>query len=97
MIEAEFNGDYEDIGSLIFGTFKRLEYPYKVRLLIVETIQFSDHLLVKVELPDGRWKKYDTVKLFLSEIDGLFYRPKIEFDENHIWTYNMKLTGEGGS
>jgi len=88
MIEADFRGDCEDIGSLIFGTLKRLNYPYDVRLLIVETIQLSDHLLVKVKLPDGRWKKYDTVKLFLSEIDGLFYRPKIEFDESHIWTYD---------
>lgn len=88
MIEADFKGDCEDIGSLIFGTFKKLNYPHEVRLLIVETIQFSDHLLVKIKLPDGRWKKYDTVKLFLSEIDALFYRPKIEFDENQIWTYD---------
>jgi hypothetical protein len=97
MIEADFNGDCEDIGSLIFGTFKKLNYPYDVRLLIVETIQFSDHLLVKIELPDGRWKKYETVKLFLSEMDAIFYRPKVEFDENHIWTYNMKRTGKEGS
>jgi hypothetical protein len=97
MIEAEFKGDCEDIGSLIFGTFKRLNYPFDVRMLIVETIQLSDHLLVKVELPDGRWKKYDPVKLFLSEIDALFYRPTVEFDQNHIWTYNTKQPNKKGS
>jgi len=88
MINADFKGDCEDIGSLILGTLRKLEYPYGARLLIVGTLLPSDHLLVKVELPDGRWKKYETVKLFMSEIDGLFYRPKIEFDESHIWTYD---------
>jgi hypothetical protein len=97
MIEAEFKGDCEDIGSLILGTLKKLNYPYDVRLLIVETIQLSDHLLVKVQLPDGRWKKYETVKLFMSELDAIFYRPKIEFDENHIWTYNSKRSDREGS
>jgi hypothetical protein len=88
MINANFNGDCEDIGSLIFGTFKKLNYPYDVRLLIAGTIQTTDHLLVNIELPDGRWKKYETVKLFLSELDGIFYRPKVEFDESHIWIYD---------
>ena len=88
MINADFKGDCEDIGSLILGTLRKLNYPYGARLLIVGTMLPADHLLVKVELPDGRWKKYETVKLFMSEIDGLFYRPKIEFDENHIWTYD---------
>jgi len=97
MIDANLQGDCEDIGSLIFGTLKKLDYPYEVRLLIVETIQLSDHLLVNVELPDGRWKKYETVKLFLSEMGALFYRPKIEFDENHIWTYDLTGTGREGS
>ena len=97
MIDANFKGDCEDIGSLIFGTLKKLNYPYDVRLLIVETIQLSDHLLVNVELPDGRWKKYETVNLFLSEMGALFYRPKIEFDENHIWTYDLTGTGREGS
>jgi hypothetical protein len=54
-------------------------------------------LLVKVELPDGRWKKYETVKIFLSEMDAIFYRPKIEFDESRIWTYNLIGTGRKGS
>ncbi len=98
MINANFKGDCEDIGSLILGTLKKLNYPYGARLLIVGTIlSFVDHLLVNVELPDGRWKKYETVKLFLSEIDGLFYRPKIEYDEGHIWTYDLIGMGREGS
>jgi hypothetical protein len=97
MIDADFKGDCEDIGILIYGTLKKLKYPHDVRLLVVGTIQPAEHLLVNVEMSDGRWKKYETVKMFLSEIDSIFYRPMLEFDEDHIWIYDLKFKKNKGS
>ena len=97
MIAADFKGDCEDIGSLTYGTLKSLKYPHGVRLLIVSTLLPTDHLLVRVELPDGKWKNYETVNVLFSEIDGLFYQPMIEFDEDHIWIYDLKFKKSKGS
>ena len=88
MIAADFKGDCEDIGSLTYGTLKGLRYPHGVRLLIVSTLLPIDHILVRVELPGGKWKNYETVNVLFSEIDGIFYQPLLEFDENHIWIYD---------
>jgi hypothetical protein len=35
--------------------------------------------------------------MFLSEIDSIFYRPMLEFDEDHIWIYDLKFKKNKGS
>jgi hypothetical protein len=88
MIEAEFKGDCEDIGILLYGTLKKLRYPHVVRLVILETIQWDEHLMVKVQMPNGNNKFYETVDVLGIQVDQLFYRPMIEFDEDNIYIYS---------
>ena len=84
MIDAGFNGDCEDIASLIYGTFKRLEYPFQVRIMLVYVLMaFNEHVMIKVELPDGKWKTYDTIDIPWVNITI----PFLEFDENEIWMF----------
>ena len=86
-----FEGDCEDIAIFVMGTLKRLEYPYLVRVLAVSTSD-QDHALLRVRLPEGDWKIYDTMSFPLKEIDRLFYRPIVEFDENDIIYFEKKRT-----
>jgi hypothetical protein len=53
--------------------------------------------VLKVEMPDGQWKMYETVPVPLCEFDQLFYRPIVEFDEKSIVYYkNMASSEEEG-
>ena len=88
-----FKGDCEDIAVFIMATLKRLEYPRGVRILAVKTL-LGDHAVLKVEMPDGEWKMFETVPIPLCEFDQLFYRPIVEFDEKTIVYYK---TGSGES
>jgi len=86
-IAKGFRGDCEDIAVFMMATLKRLDYPNGVRILGVKSLT-GDHAVLKVEMPDGEWKMYETVPIPLVEIDQLFYRPIVEFDEKSIVYYN---------
>lgn len=79
-MRSGLQGDCEDIAFFIMGTLKELGYPHPVRILVISDL-FSDHALLKVELPNGKWKMYD------STTGRTYYRlrkkwtPVVEFDE----------------
>jgi len=85
-IRKGFRGDCEDIAVFMMATLKRLNYAHGVRILGVKTLM-GDHAVLKVEMPDGIWKMYETVPVPLCEFDQLFYRPIVEFDDKTIVYY----------
>lgn len=92
-IQKGFRGDCEDIAVFFMATLRRLDYPHGVRILGVETL-LGDHAVLKVEMPDGQWKMYETVPVPLCEFDQLFYRPIVEFDEKIIVYYKSTASSE---
>lgn len=84
-----FVGDCEDIAVFAMGTLKQLDYPRKVRILLVHTLM-GDHALLKVETAADQWKTYETVPMPFVQIDQLFYRPILEFDEKSIVYFQRK-------
>ena len=91
--EAGLRGDCEDIAAGIYGSFKRLDYPYDVRILGVAAVG-GDHALVKIQLPSGEWKVYESVYPWNSFIDWIFYRPFVEFNADHIaWAGKKRSPG----
>ncbi len=82
-LEAGLRGDCEDIAAGIYGSFKRVGYPYDVRILGVGAVG-GDHALVKIQLPSGEWKVYESVYPWNSFIDWVFYRPFVEFNTDRI-------------
>jgi len=63
-IKDNFRGDCEDIAAFMFGTLKRLDYPYDVRMIGIIINSNRYHVALKVELPDGKWVVYDSVSQF---------------------------------
>lgn len=92
--EKGFQGDCEDIAVFILFTLKRLNYDRNVRILAVKTLM-GDHAVVRVELPGGEWKTYETVPVPLGQFDRLFYRPIVEFDLSTV-VYYEKAGPAGG-
>ena len=82
-IQAGFRGDCEDIAIFLMGTLKRLSYPYKVRVLVIEDF-FADHAQLKVEMPDRRWKFYESTRNGAYSARPAAWKPIVEFDENTI-------------
>lgn len=78
-----FRGDCEDISAFMFGTFKRLRYPKDVRLRIVRTPS-GDHAVLMVELPNGKWKMFNSIPMPL-DFDIALSRTVVEWDENNIY------------
>ena len=85
-MERGFTGDCEDIAVFMMATLKRLQYPETVRILAVRTA-IEDHALLKVKLPTGDWKIYETVPVSLHTAERPFYTPIVEFDEKDIIHY----------
>lgn len=79
-----FRGDCEDIAIFLMGTLKRLNYPHRIRILAVTGV-FENHALLKVEMPDGTWKIYDTYSDNPYSLHA-YYRPLVEFDEKNIFS-----------
>jgi predicted transglutaminase-like cysteine proteinase len=92
-IARSFQGDCEDIGIFAMANLKRLKYPHKVRIMAVKTLLITDHAVLRVEMPDGKWKMYNTVPMPLDEIDQSFWRPIVEFDEKDIIYFERKRAG----
>ena len=83
IVSNHFYGDCEDIAVLMMGTFKLLNYPYDVRILIVDVAGSNlDHALFKIRLPNGKWMIYETLS------SSSLYLPLVEFDEYYIWYYD---------
>jgi len=82
-----FQGDCEDIAIFMMATLKKLDYPHKVRVVAVST-WLRDHAILKVQMPKGNWKNYETIPMPFQGIDRLFYKPIVEFDENEIIYYS---------
>ena len=75
-----FSGDCEDITVFMMGTLKRLGYPHRVRVLIVQGL-FEDHALLRLEMPQGGWKVYDVVPPGVPAPELGRLKPVVEFDE----------------
>jgi len=85
-IQKGFSGDCEDIAVFMMGTLKRIGYPYRMRILIVQEI-FEDHALLKVERPEGEWKVYDVVPQRVLSLEMTQLKPLVEFDERTMFWY----------
>ena len=83
----DFKGDCEDISAFIFGTLKRLEYPNGIRMRILH-MPTGDHAVIMVELPQGRWKLYNSVPRFGDFVDLALSRTVVEWDEENIYYNN---------
>ena len=83
-INNDFQGDCEDFASFQWGTLKKLGCPYPVRMAGVATAWPTDHAVLRVQLPTG-WKTFESVPVPGCELDGLFYRVFVEWDEASVY------------
>jgi hypothetical protein len=90
-----FSGDCEDITVFMMGTLKRLGYPHRVRVLIVEGL-FEDHALLRLEMPEGGWKVYDVVPPDVPTPEWYQLRPVVEFDETGVDWFPSQAEGSHG-
>jgi hypothetical protein len=87
-IDRGFQGDCEDIAVFMMGTLKRVGYPHRVTVLALQG-WFSGHAVLKVEMPDGTWRIYDTMPLSLRVVDSKGLKPLVEFDDKVIvWLFD---------
>jgi len=84
--EKGFLGDCEDMAVFMMATLKRLGYPLRIRVLIVEGF-FEDHALLRVEMAQGAWRVYDVVPLSVPSPDPNLLKPIVEFDEHEVEWY----------
>ena len=80
----DFKGDCEDITSFMYGTLKRLNYPNNLRFRILR-MPLGDHAVLMVELPDQRWKMFNSVPLPGASIDIALSRTVVEWDDKYIY------------
>lgn len=80
----DFRGDCEDIATFLYGTLKRLNCPYALRLRIIR-MPAGDHAVLMVNLPDARWKTYNSVPQVGDSFDLALSRTLVEWDENNIY------------
>lgn len=81
--EKGFSGDCEDIAVFMMGTLKRLGYPHRVHILIVQGL-FEDHALLRVETATGVWRVYDVVPGSVPTPEASLLKPVVEFDEKGV-------------
>jgi len=80
----DFKGDCEDITVFMYGTLKRLGYSKGIRLRIIR-MPLGDHSVLMVELPNGRWKMYNSTPLPLDFSDIALSRTMVEWDDKNIY------------
>lgn len=85
-IENGLAGDCEDISGFIWSTFKRLKYPYQIRILGVMAMA-TDHALGNIELSNGEWLMLESVQANSVFGEWIFYRPFAEWDINQIYNF----------
>lgn len=88
-IRRGFRGDCEDIAIFLMGTLRRLRYPHGLRIVAV-TGMFECHALIKVQMPDGSWKYFDTLPADSPYAFHTHYRPVVEFNETEITYYENR-------
>ena len=88
-IQKGFRGDCEDIVIFLMGTLKRLKYPYDIKIVAVTGL-FESHALLKVEMPDGTWRYFDTAAGNPPQAFHIDYKPVVEFDETDISYYKPR-------
>jgi hypothetical protein len=88
-IRRGFRGDCEDIAIFLMGTLRRLRYPHGIRIVAVTGL-FEAHALLKVEMPDGTWRFYDTAASGSPFAFHTYYRPVVEFDEKTVFYYGKQ-------
>lgn len=77
-------GDCEDAAAFMFAVLRYLNYPEDVRIMAVSTMT-GGHALLRVRLPDGRWRIFETVRMNgLINADRMIYTPIMEFDDKTI-------------
>jgi hypothetical protein len=79
-----FRGDCEDIATFMYGTLKRLECPYDLKMRIIR-MPAGDHAVLMVELPDGGWKMYNSLPIPGDFIDIAMARTVVEWDDQQIY------------
>ena len=89
-----FSGDCEDIVVFMMGALKRMNYPYRVRILVVRTL-FEDHALLRLELPDGGWRVYDVAASAVRAVEPGRLTPVVEFDETTVVWHSPKGSSVG--
>jgi hypothetical protein len=80
----DFSGDCEDIATFMYGTLKRLDYPKDIRLRIIR-MPLGDHAVLMVELPNGRWKMFNSIPIPGDMLDIAVSRTLVEWDDKNIY------------
>jgi len=84
-VKSDFRGDCEDITFFAGMTLRRLGYPHGIKRVIYRNPlikvgdYYADHTVLAVEMPDGRWKVFNSVGTF-GEFDRLISFRLTEFD-----------------
>jgi len=81
-VAKNLQGDCEDIAIFLLAMLKKLDYPGQVRIFAVN-IQFVEHAMLKVQMPDNTWKVFETVKKTERNMQFAF-TPIVEFDHREI-------------
>lgn len=81
---TEFIGDCEDISTFMFGTFKRLNYPNDFKMAVIR-MPAGDHAVLKVEMPDGEWRIFNSLPMPGDFVDLVLARTVVEWDETHVF------------
>ena len=80
----DFSGDCEDITVFMYGTLKILAYPKGIRLRIIR-MPLGDHAVLMVELPNGRWKMFNSTPMPGDRFDIAVSRTLVEWDDKNIY------------
>jgi hypothetical protein len=68
----------------MLAVLRFLDYPYEVRIMAVNALS-GGHALLRVRMPDGNWKVFETVGPNGNRTEQLLvYNPIVEFDEKTI-------------
>jgi hypothetical protein len=80
----DFSGDCEDITVFMYGTLKRLGYPKGIKLRIIRMPR-GDHAVLMVELPNDKWKMFNSTPMPGDMFDIAVSRTLVEWDDKNIY------------
>jgi len=85
LVKSNFRGDCEDITFFAGMTLRKLGYPYGIKGVIYRNPlikvggYYMDHTVLSVQMPDGRWRVFNSVGAS-GEFDRLISFRLAEFD-----------------
>lgn len=82
--QKNYRGDCEDIAAFMFGSLKRLNCPYDLRLRIIR-MPGGDHAVLMVKLPTSKWKMYNSIPQPGDFVDIALARTIVEWDDQMIY------------